>query len=46
MTVKKKIGESESAAVRRANDCSNGLDLEMLVRLRDADRVTLVCSEA
>ncbi|KAI1821853.1 putative cytochrome P450 [Xylaria intraflava] len=46
LTIKKRVGESESAAMKRANDCSNDVDLEMLIRLRDADRVTLICSEA
>ncbi|KAI1137607.1 putative cytochrome P450 [Hypoxylon sp. FL0543] len=46
LAVKKQVGENERDAMKRANDCSNDVDLEMLVRLRDADRVTLVCSEA
>ncbi|KAI0406588.1 cytochrome P450 [Xylaria palmicola] len=46
LAVKKQVGEDERAAIKRANDCSNDVDLEMLVRLRDADRVTLLCSEA
>ncbi|KAI0968467.1 cytochrome P450 [Xylaria arbuscula] len=46
LTIKKQAGESESAAIKRANDCSNDVDLEMLIRLRDADRVNLVCSKA
>ncbi|TGJ81736.1 hypothetical protein E0Z10_g7023 [Xylaria hypoxylon] len=46
LTIKKQAGESDDAAIKRANDCSNDVDLEMLVRLRDADRVNLICSEA
>ncbi|KAF2964629.1 hypothetical protein GQX73_g8934 [Xylaria multiplex] len=46
LEVKKYSGESDSVAAKRANDCSNDVDLEMLVRMRDADRVTLICREA
>ncbi|KAI0146292.1 putative cytochrome P450 [Xylariaceae sp. FL1272] len=46
LAVQKQAGESESAAIQRAIECSNDVDLEMLVRLRDADRVTLVCRAA
>jgi cytochrome P450 len=46
LAIKKQVGETDSAAINRAIDCSNDVDLEMLVRLRDADRVTLICSEA
>ncbi|KAI1121847.1 putative cytochrome P450 [Nemania abortiva] len=46
LAIKVQAGESGSAAIKRANECSNDVDLKMLVRLRDADRVTLVCSEA
>ncbi|KAI1275122.1 putative cytochrome P450 [Xylaria sp. FL0933] len=46
LAVKKQAGENEREAIKRAIDCCNDVDLEMLVRLRDADRVTLVCSEA
>ncbi|KAI0101359.1 putative cytochrome P450 [Nemania sp. FL0031] len=45
LTIKKLAGESDAAAIKRAHDCSNDVDLVMLIRLRDADRVTLVCSE-
>ncbi|KAI0513196.1 cytochrome P450 [Xylaria bambusicola] len=46
LAIKKQPGESEEAAVKRATECSNDVDLEMLVRLRDADRVHLVANEA
>ncbi|KAI0539582.1 cytochrome P450 [Xylaria digitata] len=46
LEVKKISGESDSVATKRAKDCSNDVDLEMLVRMRDADRVTLICREA
>ncbi|KAK5629361.1 hypothetical protein RRF57_005076 [Xylaria bambusicola] len=46
LAIKKQPDESEGAAIKRATECSNDVDLEMLVRLRDADRVNLVCYEA
>ncbi|KAK8129154.1 cytochrome P450 monooxygenase [Apiospora kogelbergensis] len=38
--------ESDSAVHKRFEKCINDIDLEMLVRLRDGDQVTLVCNEA
>ncbi|KAG6356244.1 hypothetical protein INS49_015631 [Diaporthe citri] len=38
--------ESVEKLRRRVHRCLNDVDLEMLVRLRDADQVTLVCKEA
>lgn len=42
----RKTGESLEDVNRRVNRCLNDVDLEMLVRLRDADQVKLVCKEA
>ncbi len=39
-------GESAEAAKRRTLQCVNDVDLEVLLRMRDADRVKLVCREA
>lgn len=44
--VKKHAGESDDAVRDRADRCLNDVDLEMLMRLRDADLVTLICEEA
>ncbi|KAG8162982.1 hypothetical protein KVR01_007460 [Diaporthe batatas] len=41
-----KSGESSAELNKRVLRCLNDVDLEMLVRLRDADQVTLVCKEA
>ncbi|KAI0166897.1 putative cytochrome P450 [Hypoxylon sp. FL1284] len=45
LSVKKRPGETDGAVRRRVDDCLNDVDLEMLVRLRDADRVTLLCTK-
>ncbi|KAI0386948.1 putative cytochrome P450 [Hypomontagnella monticulosa] len=44
--VKKNAGENSDAVAKRVDHCLNDVDLEMLVRLRDADQVTLICKEA
>ncbi|KAF2993645.1 hypothetical protein E8E14_000795 [Neopestalotiopsis sp. 37M] len=44
--IKKNEGESDGAAYKRFEKCVNDVDLEMLVRLRDADQVTLICEKA
>lgn len=44
--VKKEADEAEEAARERAIRCTNDVNLEMLLRMRDADRVKLVCTEA
>lgn len=44
--VKKHVGEIDDAVWKRVDNCLNDVDLEMLVRLKDADRVTLICKEA
>ncbi|KAI3392482.1 hypothetical protein diail_5646 [Diaporthe ilicicola] len=43
LLVKREAGESDDAAHRRIDSCLNDVDLEMLVRLKDADRVKLLC---
>ncbi|KAI0190105.1 cytochrome P450 [Astrocystis sublimbata] len=45
LSVKKAPGEDERAAMNRATECSNDIYLEMLIRLRDADSVNLVCRQ-
>ncbi|KXX78218.1 Cytochrome P450 3A13 [Madurella mycetomatis] len=45
LAVKKEDGESEEAARKRALDCVNHVNMEMLLRMVDADRVKLVCTE-
>ena len=44
--IKRHVRESDDAVRKRADKCLNDVDLEMLVRLRDADQVTLICKEA
>lgn len=44
--VKKRHGETEEAARERAIKCINNVNLEILLRMRDADSVRLVCEEA
>ncbi|KAI1391585.1 putative cytochrome P450 [Hypoxylon trugodes] len=46
LEVKKHTGETDSEVRKRIDDCLDDMDLEMLVRLRDAYRVTLICEEA
>ncbi|KAM0809428.1 hypothetical protein AB5N19_09771 [Seiridium cardinale] len=46
LRVKKITGESDEAAHKRFEKCVNDVDLEMLVRLRDADQITVICGEA
>ncbi|RYP77928.1 hypothetical protein DL769_003301 [Monosporascus sp. CRB-8-3] len=43
--VKEEAGESQDAARRRAIDCTNDVNMEMLLRMTNADRVRLVCRE-
>ncbi|XDG07063.1 hypothetical protein ABKA04_006678 [Annulohypoxylon sp. FPYF3050] len=45
ISVKKQRGESDEHLRRRVESCLNDVDLEMLLRLRDADRVMLMCEE-
>lgn len=45
LRIKKHTGESTEAAYRRFGKCVNDVDLEMLVRLRNADQITLVSEE-
>lgn len=44
--VKKEADEAEEAARERAIRCTNDVNLEILLRMRDADRVKLICTEA
>ncbi|KAI1081624.1 putative cytochrome P450 [Whalleya microplaca] len=44
--VKREAGENDKAVSKRIDSCLNDVDLEMLVRLRNADQVTLVCKAA
>ncbi|CAJ2510407.1 Uu.00g051100.m01.CDS01 [Anthostomella pinea] len=46
ISAKKQSGESDEGALGRVDSCLNDVDLEMLLRLKDADQVTLVCEEA
>ncbi|KAK8863460.1 cytochrome P450 [Apiospora arundinis] len=47
LTIKKRHdAESDEAVNARFEECVNDIDLEMLVRLRDGDQVTLVCTKA
>ncbi|CAH0038150.1 unnamed protein product [Clonostachys solani] len=39
-------GESDEATYERFDKCVNDVDLVMLVRLKNADQVTLICEEA
>lgn len=44
--VKQEPGEGTEAARERVIKCINDVNLEILLRMRDADRVKLVCTEA
>lgn len=44
--VKKLPGEEEETARERVIKCTNHVNLEILLRMRDADRVKLVCAKA
>ncbi|KAK7949376.1 uncharacterized protein PG986_010262 [Apiospora aurea] len=47
LSMKRKYeGDSDGAVYQRFEKCVTDLDLNMLVRLRNADQVTLVCTEA
>lgn len=46
LRIKKNEGESDGAAYKRFENCVNDVDLEMLVRLRDADQMTLICEKS
>lgn len=46
LSVKREVGESEEAARKRALDCVNDVNMEMLLKMVDADRVKLICTEA
>ncbi|KAK6197116.1 glutathione S- transferase, nitrogen catabolite repression regulator [Pestalotiopsis sp. IQ-011] len=43
--IKKDPGESDESVHNRFEKCVNDIDLEMLVRLRDADQISLLCKE-
>lgn len=46
LAIKKRYdGESDEAVYRRFEKCVNDVDLEMLVRLRDGDQITLACTK-
>jgi cytochrome P450 len=44
LTVKREAGESDDDARKRAVECVNDVNMEMLLKMVDADRVKLVCS--
>ncbi|ROW18393.1 hypothetical protein VPNG_00168 [Cytospora leucostoma] len=44
--IQKESGEDEETARKRITRCINDVNLEILLRMRDADRVNLVCTEA
>lgn len=44
--VKKAPGEAEEGAEKRAIDCTNNVNLEILLRMRNADSVKLTCTVA
>lgn len=44
--VKKESGEGKEDARRRLIECINDVNVEILLRMRDADRVRLICTEA
>lgn len=44
--VKKGYGEGNEAARRRLIKCINNVNLEILLRMKDADRVKLIRTEA
>ena len=43
--VKREAGESQDAARQRAIDCTNDVNMEMLLRMANTDRVKLICQE-
>lgn len=43
--IKKEPGEGERRARKRVIECINDVNLEILLRMRDADRVKLVCTK-
>ncbi|RYP60463.1 hypothetical protein DL771_010512 [Monosporascus sp. 5C6A] len=45
LRVKEEPGENQDAARRRAMDCTNDVNMEMLLRMTNADRVRLICRE-
>lgn len=46
VAVKKEAGESEDMARKRVERCVNDVNMEMLLKMTDADRVRLICREA
>ncbi|KAJ0123287.1 hypothetical protein J7T55_011752 [Diaporthe amygdali] len=46
LSVKKNPGESEEAARARVISCVNEVNMEVILRMKDADRVKLLCTEA
>lgn len=46
LRVRKESGEGSEIARRRLIKCINDVNLEILLRMRDADRVELICTEA
>ncbi|GAB1319536.1 Cytochrome P450 monooxygenase [Madurella fahalii] len=45
LAVKREAGESDEAARKRAVDCVNHVNMEMLLKMVDADRVRLICTK-
>lgn len=46
LAVKRELGEGEVAARERALACTNDVNLEILLRMRNADSVKLTCTAA
>lgn len=46
LRVKRFPGEAEETARDRAMRCTNNVDMQILLRMRDADSVKLICEEA
>ncbi|KAI1074872.1 cytochrome P450 [Whalleya microplaca] len=44
--IMKEVGESNEAAQQRALDCTNDVNMEMLLRMTNADQVKLICRAA
>lgn len=45
LTVQREKDESDREACRRAVICANNVDMEMLLRMRNADSITIVCEK-
>ncbi|KAI1421603.1 hypothetical protein F5Y12DRAFT_800736 [Xylaria sp. FL1777] len=46
LLVKKEAHETDEAAQKRALACTNDVNMEMLLRMTNADQVTLICKKA